>query len=162
MGRSLRANFTPTFPPVPLAWDPRHIKKLKRTASRGDIIELDLFMFPGRIGEKGQRPQVGYVLLALHAQSNMVFGVEMLGVTESIEHMLGRIPGLILSKLADPGLRPKEIHVQSLRLFNVLQPVFKELGTKIVHKPTLKKLGAAKRELLAFFRKGPPKFGGGM
>jgi hypothetical protein len=56
----------------------------------------------------------------------------------------------------------KEIHVQSLRLFDVLHPAFKELGTKIVHKPALKKLRAAKRELLAFFAKGPPKFHGGM
>jgi Domain of unknown function (DUF6930) len=150
----------PPLPQVPFTWDSRHIKKLKRSASRGDIMELDLFMFPGRIGEKGERPQVGYVLLALHAQSNMVFGVEILGVTESIEHMLGRIPGWILSKLADHGLRPKEIHIQSARLFDVLQPAFKELGTKIVLKPALKKLQAAKREMLAFFRKGSPPFRG--
>ena len=64
-------------------------------------------MFPGRIGKKGQRPEVGYVLLALHAQSEMVFGAEILGVTESIEKMLGRIPGWILSRLADHGMRPK-------------------------------------------------------
>ena len=152
----------PPLPQVPRTWDSRHIKKLKLSASRGDIIELDFFMYPGSIGEKGQRPQVGYILLALHAQSNMVLGAEILGVTESIEHMLGRIPGLILSKLADSGLRPKEIHVQSLRLFDVLHPAFKELGTKIVHKPALKKLRAAKREFLAFFAKGPPKFQGGM
>ena len=55
----------------------------------------------------------------------MIFGVKMLGVTESIEHMLGRIPGWILSRLADHGLRPKEIHVQSARVFDVLQPAFK-------------------------------------
>jgi len=158
MGRSLRANFTPTFPPVPLAWDPRHIKKLKRTASRGDIIELDLFMFPGRIGEKGQRPQLGYVVLAVHAQSSMILGAEILGAAEGIEPMLGQIPGWILSRLAGPGLRPKEIHVQSPRLLDVLQPAFKELGTKIVFKPKLKKLRAAKREMFAFFEKGPPQF----
>jgi hypothetical protein len=150
----------PPVAPVPLTWDSRHIKILKRTASQGDTIELDLFMFPGRIGKKGQRPEVGYVLLALHAQSEMVFGAEILGVTESIEQMLGRIPGWILSRLADNGLRPKEIHVQSARLFAVLQPAFKELGTKIVHKPTLNKLQAAKREMLAFFEKGPPPFRG--
>jgi hypothetical protein len=40
-------------------------------------------------------------------------------------------------------------------LQNVLQPAFKELGTTIVLKPVLKKLRAAKRELLAHFEKKP-------
>jgi hypothetical protein len=69
------------------------VKKLKRAASRADIIELDVFMFPGRIGEQGQRPQVGHVALAVHAQSGMIFGAQVLGATESIERMLGKIPG---------------------------------------------------------------------
>lgn len=141
----------PEPPKITIAWDLDDVKKLKRTASRGEVIELDLFMFPGRIGEKGQRPRVGYVLLALHAQPNMVLGAEIVDASESIEHMLGRIPGWTLSRLAGAGLRPKEIHVQSPRLPAVLRPAFKELGTKVVFKPLLKKLRAAKRELFAFF-----------
>ena len=148
----------PEFPKIPLAWDAGDVKKLKRAATRGDVIELDVFMFPGRIGEKGQRPQLGYVVLAVHAQSSMILGVEILGAAEGIEPMLGQIPGWILSRLASPGLRPKEIRVQSPRLLDVLQPAFKELGTKIVFKPKLEKLRAAKQEMFAFFEKGPPQF----
>jgi hypothetical protein len=69
--------------------------------------------------------------------------------------MWGQIPGLLLSRLVEPGLRPREIHVQSQLLQNVLQPAFKELGTKIVLKPVLKKLRAAKRELMATFERNP-------
>ncbi len=146
----------PEFPPVPLAWDPGDVKKLKRMPAREDLLELDFFQFPGAIGNKGERPQAGYILLSLHAQSNLVFGAQTLCVTESIEHMWGQIPGLLLSRLAEPGLRPREIHVQSKLLRNVLQPAFKELGTKIVLKPALKKLRAAKRELLAHLENKPP------
>lgn len=146
---------TPEFPPVPLAWDPSDVKKLKRMPAREDILELDFFQFPGAIGQKGERPQTGYILLSLHAQSNLIFGAQTLCVTESIEHMWGQIPGLLLSRLAGPGLRPREIHVQSKLLQNVLQPAFKELGTKILLKPMLKKLRAAKREMLAHFEKNP-------
>lgn len=39
----------PPLTQVPLTWDSRHIKKLKHSASRGDIIELDFFMYPGSI-----------------------------------------------------------------------------------------------------------------
>jgi hypothetical protein len=136
------------------------VKKLKRMASRRDIVELDFFQYPGPIGEKGERPKAGYILLALHAQSNLIFGVETLCVTESIEHMWGQLPGLLLNKLAGQGLRPKEIHVQSQLLVDVLQPVFKDLGTKIVLKPSLKKRWAAKREMFTFFEKGPPPLRG--
>ncbi len=152
----------PEFPPVPLAWDSRDVKKLKGTASQGDIIELDFFQFPGPIGKKGERPQAGYILLALHAQSNLIFGAETMCVTESLEHLWGQIPGLLLNRLAGPGMRPKEIRVQFEPLANVLQPVFKELGTKIVLKPSLKKIRAAKREMFAYFEKGPPPFRGRM
>jgi len=44
-----------------------------------------------------------------------------------------------------PGMQPKEIHVQSQLLINVLQTAFKDLGTRIVLKPSLKKLRAAKQ-----------------
>jgi len=59
-------------------------------------------------------------------------------------------------QLANAEMRPKEIRVQSHLLLNVLPPAFDSLGTKIVLKPSLKKLGAAKREMLAFLEKGPP------
>jgi hypothetical protein len=143
----------PEFPKIPLEWDLDDVKVLKRAATRGNIIELDVFMFPGRIGEKGQRPEVGYVVLAVHAQSSMILDAEILGAAEGIEPMLGQIPGWILSRLAGSGLRPKAIHVQSPRLRDVLRPAFKELGTKIVFKPELKKLRAAKQEMFAYFSK---------
>ncbi len=146
----------PDFPPIPLTGDAGDLKKLKRVAAQGDTLEVDFFQFPGNIGKPGERPQAGYILLALHAQSSLIFGVETLLVTKSLEHTWGQIPGLLLHRLAGPGMRPKEIHVQSELLANVLQPAFKELGTRIVLKPSLKKLRAAKREMFAFFEKGTP------
>lgn len=140
-------------PPVPLAWDPGDIEELKLMPPQEDVIELDFFQYPGTIGKKGERPQAGYILLALHTQSNLIFGVETLHVTESIECMWGQIPGFLLHRLVGAGMRPKEIHVQSPLLVNVLQPAFKELGTGIVLVPSLKKLRAAKREMFTFFEK---------
>jgi hypothetical protein len=144
----------PEFPPVPLTWDPNDLKRLKRTTSRGNIIELDFFQFPGAIGKEGQRPAAAYVLLAVHAQSNMILCAEFVQVRDTLENMWGQIPGIILSRLADMKMRPKEIRVQSHLLLNVLPPAFDSLGTKVVFKPSLKILRAAKREMLAFFEKG--------
>lgn len=94
-------------------------------------------MFPGRIGEKGKRLQAAYVVMAVHAQSHMILGAEILGATGGVYRMLGRIPGWIFTRLAGPGLRPKAFHVQSARLLDVLSPAFKELATRIVFTPKL-------------------------
>jgi hypothetical protein len=148
----------PEIPPVPLCWDPKDVRRLKRTPGPGEIIELDFFQFPGCFGNKAERPASAYVLLALHAQSNFILCVEFIQIKDTLENMWGQIPGVLLSRLADAGMRPKEIRVQSNLLLNVLPPAFQELGTKVVFKPQLKKLRAAKREMLAVLETGRPPF----
>lgn len=148
----------PEFPPVSLYWDPTDVKRLKRAAGRGEIIELDFFQFPGCFGNKAERPASAYVLFAVHAQSNMILCAEFIQIKDTLENMWGQIPGVLLSRLVQAEMRPKEIRVQSNLLFNVLPPALQELGTKVVLKPSLKKLRAAKREMLAALEFGRPPF----
>jgi hypothetical protein len=148
----------PELPPIPLAWDPQDVKRLKRVPAGKDTIEADFFLVPAVIGKKSERPACAYALLVLHSQSNMILGAEIIQIQDTLEQMWGRIPGLLLSRLANEGMRPREIRVQQRLLQNVLPPVFKELGTKVALKPFLKKLQAAKNEMLAFMEKGPPPF----
>jgi hypothetical protein len=148
----------PEVPPVSLYWDPRDVKRLKRAGGRGEIIELDFFQFPGSFGKKAERPASAYVLLAVHAQSNMILCAEFIQIEDTLENMWGQIPGRLLSRLAEAEMRPNEIRVQSDLLLNVLPPAFQELGTKVVLKPSLKKLRAAKREMLAALERGRPPF----
>ncbi|HQL91393.1 MAG TPA: hypothetical protein PLQ15_12420 [Syntrophales bacterium] len=132
---------------IDLRWDGRDMTRLKKTPMAGDSIELDFFMFPGSIGKPSQRPAVAYVLLAVHRKSGMPLFADLLPVEESLEHVFGRIPHSLLARLAAVPMRPKEIRVQNHFLVNLLEPVMKELGTKIVHQSPLKTLRAVKSGL---------------
>jgi hypothetical protein len=141
----------PQPPQIPLFWDPQDVKQLKKVKSGGEIIELDFFLMPIMIGKKSERPACTYALLALLAQSNLILGAEFFQLTDTLENLWGRIPGNLLSRLANAGIRPKEIRVQNHLLMSVLPPAFDELGTRVVFKPALKKLRAAKREMMVHF-----------
>jgi len=103
------------------------------------------------IGKPSQRPAVAYVLLAVHRKSEMPLFADVLPVEESLEHLFGQVPRVLLARLAAMPLRPREIRVQNHFLVNLLEPVLKELGTKIVHKWPLKTLGAVKSALNCMF-----------
>lgn len=99
------------------------------------------------IGKPPQRPAVAYVLLAVHRKSDMPLFADVLPVEESVEHLIGLIPHALFARPAAKPLRPREIRVQNHFLLNLLEPVLKELGTKIVHQSPLKTLGAVKSAL---------------
>ena len=103
------------------------------------------------IGKRSQRPAVAYVLLAVHRKSDMPLFADVLPVEESLEHLFGQVPRVLLARLAAMPMRPREIRVQNHFLVNLLEPVLKELGTKIVHKWPLKTLGAFKSALTCMF-----------
>jgi len=136
---------------IDLRWDERDMSLLKKTTPAGDSIELDFFMFPGAIGKPSQRPAVAYVLLAVHRKSEMPLFADVLPVEESLEHLFGQVPRVLLARLAAMPMRPREIRVQNHFLVNLLEPVLKELGTKIVHQWPLKTLGAVKSALNCMF-----------
>ncbi|OPY93249.1 MAG: hypothetical protein A4E73_00309 [Syntrophaceae bacterium PtaU1.Bin231] len=136
---------------IDLRWDERDMNLLKKTPAAGDSIELDFFMFPGAIGKRSQRPAVAYVLLAVHRKSEMPLFADLLPVEGSLEHVFGRIPHSLLARLAAVPMRPKEIRVQNHFLVNLLEPVLKGLGTKIVHESPLKTLRAVKSALTCMF-----------
>lgn len=137
----------PERPPIPLCWDPEDVKHLKQVPDSGEIVELDFFLFPGAIGKKTERPETAYVLLALLHHSNTIVCAEILQVRDTLENMWGQIPEILLAQLANLGIRPAEIRVQSPLLLEILPPVFEKLGTRVVRHASMKKLRAAKREM---------------
>jgi hypothetical protein len=137
----------PERPPISLRWNADDAERLKRVACRGDILEFDFFLFPGVIGKKTERPETAYVLFALLHHSNTMLCAEILQVRNTLENMRGQIPEILLAQLANLGMRPAEIRVQSPLLLEILPPVFEKLGIRVVRHASMKKLRAAKREM---------------
>jgi hypothetical protein len=146
----------PPPPPIPLAWDPRDVNRLKGVRSAADILEVDFFLMPATIGKPSERPACIYALMAVHLPSAAVFQAEFMQAADTLEDMWGSIPGKLIQKLAQAGLRPKEVRVRSPLLMRVLPPAFREIRTPVAFKPALKRLPAAKRSLLDYFMREPP------
>lgn len=115
-------------------------------------LQVDLFLMPIPIREKkGQRPYYPYMLLMVDARSGFVLGFEMMEPGSSLAEMLGKIPELVLSKLAAVQVLPQTIIVRSQPLEAVLSLIAEDLGLKIIRSQKLGALDRAKTDLFARF-----------
>jgi len=145
----------PMPPPEPksisIAMDVQMLEALKRMPKTGHEIEIDFFMFPSPIHEKGVRPFFPYMLLMVAAQSGMIIGQEVLRPDPSLEAMWGLVPANVVSQLAQLKIVPKKIRVRSELLFQLLQPLAEELGLKLKQSRRLKNLDSVKEFLFQRF-----------
>ncbi len=112
--------------------------------------EVDFFMIPAPVGQRGQRAQFPYMLLVVDAKSGMILTPEMIEVTDTIIAAMAQIPALLTNLFLSAGYLPTEIHTQSERLTWVLDGWTKELKIRGRNKPFLPALESAKTEMLAF------------
>lgn len=142
----------PTTISVPM--DVEALVALKRVRRQVENMEIDFFMLPARIGERGKRPACAYALLVVESSSGMILGNELLGPEPTIEEMYGQIPVKMVHLLARTGLVPREVKVQSELLYGLLQPLGEELGFRIRHARRLPNLEPAKADLIRWMGGG--------
>jgi len=145
-----------TVPPlgpasVTVMMDVDALEMLKRMPPRQVRLEIDLFMFPGQIGERGERPYYAYMLLVVESTSGVVLGTELLRPDPTMEAMYGMIPVTLVHLFARMGIVPGEIRVRSKILFQLLELLRGEIGFRIHPTPTLPSLDYAKDFLMQRF-----------
>jgi hypothetical protein len=135
-------------PPEPatisVAMDVDALRKLKTASNRVASIEVDLFMFPARIGERGARPQCAQMLLVVESTSGMVLGSELLTLDPDLETMYGMVPTTVVRLLARTGIVPWEVRVRSELLLQLMGLLEEELGWRVVLSHQLPALDQAK------------------
>lgn len=124
-----------------------HVKRLPKSRYRLDV---DVFMFPSPVQDKGERPYFPYMLLAVERQNGMVLGTELLRPIPTLEAMWGQVPITLVQQFARAGGVPQEIHVRSSILFQLLQSLVDELGFKLKLSDKLRQLDAARNALSRF------------
>lgn len=143
------------LPPEPatisLTMDVPLLEKLQQVQQSKTVLEVDFFIMPTQIQEKGNRPYFPYVLLVLDAQHGMILGQEMLQPQPSLQAMWGTIPLHLVQQLARIGVRPKEIKVRSPLLYQLLQPLTDELQFKLKQAPYLPAVDQVKELLFSRF-----------
>ncbi len=136
---------------IPVQMDLGEIGKAKRLPQGQRTFEVDFFMFPARIGERGVGPYYPYALLVVDRDRGMVCGSELLAPEPSLRAMRGTVPGALLDQFVKTGVVPRRIRVRSTSLVRLLQPLIDELGLDLKPSRNLRCLDEAKDSLLHHF-----------
>jgi len=142
----------PEPPKIPFALNKSEIRAVERFRSSSNTVEMDFFMFPAKIGEKGTRPRCAYMLLAVDSHSGMVLANEVLAADPSLLSMWASVPTTFTKFLLQWGTVPERINVRSELLLSLLRPLTSHLKTELLRSPILPSLDQAKESFFRFLR----------
>jgi hypothetical protein len=137
--------------PISISMDVDALKAVNRLPRRRYALEIDFFMVPILVGERGTRPSYPHMLLVVERESGMVLGSELLTPEPSLEAMWGLVPVTLVYKFANIGIVPTQVRVQSPLLAKLLQLLAEELGFEVKLTPSLRSLEHAKDFLMQRF-----------
>lgn len=144
-------------PPEPselvLMMDLETLEELKRDGRRiGQTVEMDFFMIPATVQETPRsRPFYPYLLLVMLRDQDLILGSEMFEPAPSLEAMWSRIPQTVVALFHGAEIIPEDVHVRSDLLYQLLQPVARELKFKVKQVRRLRALDEAKSFLIERF-----------
>jgi hypothetical protein len=143
-------------PPEPetisITMDVDVLEALKTVPPSQASLEVDLFTLPIRIGERGTRPYLAYMLLVVESASGMVLGSEVLTADPTPEAMYGTVPANVAQLLARMNIRPREVRVRSMLLFQLIGILAHELGFEVRQSFELPALDEARAFITQRFR----------
>ncbi len=134
--------------PISLEMDTDVLERVQALKTVPAVLEIDLFLFPGGIGARGERPQCAYGLLIIDRESGFVLGIQTLTPEPTLETMYGQIPLLVVQILERAGGVPEEIAVKSSVLHQLLQSLEPYLGFEVNWSPVLPTLDEAQASLM--------------
>lgn len=111
-------------------------------------LEMDLFLMPTPIHERGERPYFPFNLLVAESKSGMVLSTDLLQPLPSLEGMWATVPERVMQLFVKIGVVPHEIHLTPSMLRQLLLPLTQEVGFQIKEKKRLPALDSAKRGML--------------
>ncbi len=104
------------------------VKGLPKSRAR---LDADFFVVPGAIGEKGERPQLPYMLILVDGTKRIVLDIKALTAEPSLEAMWGRLGMEVLGMIGATGSIPQEIRVRHDLLHGILTMLGSVIGFKV-------------------------------
>lgn len=118
---------------VPLAIEPAVLNKLNLIAQSPLEIEADLFIGPGAVGKRGDRPAALYMLMLADHDSGFIFGVEAMVAEQGLTSMYAEVPNRFANLLLKTQVVPTRLMIRSDRLFELLKPLTQKLNVKLFY-----------------------------
>lgn len=107
------------------------IASLSRLPKARHELQLDLFMLPAPVKEKGQLAYFPFVLLMLDKLSGMIISTAMLTPKPDLRSMYESIPQKVLEELLKYGHRPSVIEIRTDLLFDLLEETLEHAGCRV-------------------------------
>lgn len=147
----VRTVVAPAPEPIPVYVDPGALERLKRIRSTRMVVQVAFIMAPFRVEERGQRPYVPLLLLVVDADSGMILGSEAMPPQPTIQQTWGMMPLHLGRILAQCGVRPQRIEVQSERLARLVRHMTEPLGVPVRRVERLPAVDEAVESLTSFY-----------
>ncbi len=114
-------------------------------------VELDVFPSFLRVGERGRRPRMPYMLLMCAAETGMILDCELLTVEGDIETLWVQLPPRLLSSCLRHRLRPAAVVVRLTWIPMILDGFCKALDLPLEVSTHLPAIAQAREEILRRF-----------
>lgn len=141
----------PEPPTIAIPMDVESLKRLKRLRRTQVTLEMDFFLFPARIGERGERPHYLYTLMIVDTRTGIVLGHELLEAEPTVAEMYGKVPLTVVHHLLGMKMLPTGVRVRTAKLFRLLQLLQEDLGFELECKSFMPTLDMAKDFLMGRF-----------
>ena len=138
----------PDFSAATEVVDPAHIRQFSRLKGAPAEVEMDLFIFPGAVGQPGERPLLPLVLLVVERGTGTVLGVELPQARDGLEEMWKELPEFAHSIFKKANVRPVVIGIAHPRLQDRMAPIAAAAGFTIERCEALPFLDPARESLL--------------
>ncbi len=105
------------------------------------VMEVDLTLTPSCLQPVvGERPQLLYVLALVDAATGRAEHVELMQALEGMRAMWQQVPERLVEVWSQQGSCPREVHVRSERMMNLLRPLTEKIPFRLVRCAELPRL----------------------
>ena len=117
-----------TYPVIISAADRVALSSLPEASQE---LQIDLFMLPTPVREKGHKAFFPFVLLLIDKLSDMVISSSVLSPKPDLSSLYESVPQKVIEELLKPGHRPSKIEIRSDLLLSLLEEPLEHAGCRV-------------------------------
>ncbi len=124
---------------------------LSRLPEASQELQLDLFMLPTPIREKGHKAYFPFVLLLIDKLSELVISSSVLSPQPDLRSLYESVPQKVLEELLKSGHRPSKIEIRSDLLFGLLEDTLEHAGCPLTWVSEMPQMDEAIASMISHF-----------
>ncbi|MEA3460275.1 MAG: hypothetical protein U9R49_00260 [Bacteroidota bacterium] len=122
---------------------------LSRLLEAGQELQLELFLLPSPVREKGSRDYFPFVLMMVDKLTELIVSMSVLSPQPDLQSMHESIPQKVLDELIKTGHRPSKIEVRSELLFGLLEEILEKAGCPVERTDLMPQMDEAIRSMIS-------------